>query len=43
MATTNAVSGAAPDPPMHESFENGVGPFTENWGVDFSKIGRAHV
>lgn len=41
MATTNAVSGVIPDPPMYESFENGVGPFTENWGVDFSTHGEA--
>jgi hypothetical protein len=41
MATANAASGAVPDPPMHESFENSIGPFTENWGVDFTTFGEA--
>ena len=41
MPTTNAVSGVVPDLPMHESFENSIGPFTENWGVDFSTFGEA--
>jgi hypothetical protein len=41
MATNSAVSGIKPDVPMHESFENSIGPFTENWGVDFSTFGEA--
>ena len=39
MATSTA--GSVVDLPMHESFENSVGPFTENWGVDFSTFGEA--
>jgi hypothetical protein len=41
MPTTNAVSGASTYLPMHESFENSIGAFTENWGVDFSTFGEA--
>jgi hypothetical protein len=38
MATlTNAVE---TDTPLHESFENSVGPLTETWGVDFSHFGE---
>ncbi len=40
MATTSAAFAPIPDPPMFESFEGGVGPFTEHWGVDFSTFGE---
>ena len=41
MSTTTAVAGANTYTPLHESFENSIGPFTENWNVDFSVFGEA--
>lgn len=41
MATTSTASAVETDRPLHESFENSVGPLTEHWGVDFSTFGEA--
>jgi hypothetical protein len=40
VATTNTASVIETDKPMHESFENSVGPLTEHWNVDFSTFGE---
>lgn len=41
MPHTKPGSGIKPDLPLYESFENSIGPFTENWNVDFSTFGEA--
>ncbi|MDN3567044.1 family 16 glycosylhydrolase [Paeniroseomonas aquatica] len=40
MATTSPTSAVETDRPLHESFDNGIGVFTDNWNVDASVPGQ---